>query len=503
MTLPVAGYDYEGDAIADGVVAYYPMFDKYTTSVIADLIGGRDLSVINDPDDTTRELGSLGYQRNMTANGQDLLHAMLFREATVDDLESYDDWTVAIWFNPTSLTTGNTPHILDLTANTGFKAFFSYPASVDTFNVTFTQAATNITSTVMPTLGNDHLLIVTHDSATTTIEVFLDNVSLGTDSSAASNPLAPWLSNMYFGDSSNLASSTTYLDGKEDEIIIYNRAMDATDRTNLWNLGAGIDLIQYANQDRAIVFDILGLTGTAAFNFEAIATDILGCGDAVIGALTQFAQALDSLAVGEVILWHARANPTATDDLAVTDAVALNVRAGATTEDTISFIGGMTVDGEIYVGVVMNTENKAITEYMNFNFNSMARAGVDRYLAAKADGIYKLGGDTDDTAEISAHITTKMFDFGADTFKRMDRAYLGVRNDGELVLKVVTRNTDGEKHENWYELEETSPTLRTQRVKIGKGLKSHFWQFTLINKQGSDFELDSIEFKPIILSRRI
>jgi hypothetical protein len=40
-------------------------------------------------------------------------------------------------------------------------------------------------------------------------------------------------------------------------------------------------------------------------------------------------------------------------------------------------------------------------------------------------------------------------------------------------------------------------------VKIGKGLRSRYWQFELVNIDGADFDLDTIEFHPVLLTRRV
>jgi len=502
MALPVAGYEYESDALADGLVAYYPMYDKYTVNTVEDIIGGHDLGVINDADDSTLVDGIVGLSRDLTAVGTGILHAMLHRGADASDLEVYNDWTVGIWFNPSSLLTANNPTILDLTSDRGFKAYFDYPGSVDTLYVTFSDAASIFSTTSMPALDTKHLLLITCDSATTTITAYLDNVQIGTDP-AASQVLAPWSGQMFVGDNSILDSSDAYIDGLVDELFFFNRAVDATERGYVWNAGAGMSIVRYANAERAIVSDGFGLADSAYWSLSAVASDILGLGDVVLAVKQALAEAFDTLGLNSVAIVSIRANPLAEDTFGLSEAVLGSVRANVEVEDTISFIGGLTIDGEAYVGIIMNTETAAVTEYTNFNFNSLARAGTSRYLAADGGGIYELGGDTDDSAEIDAYLTSKLFDFGSDKFKRMDRAYVAIRNDGSMILKTITREKGGAKHENWYEMEQTSEAIRTQRIKVGKGLRSHYWQFTLTNKAGADFELDTLEFKPIILSRRV
>lgn len=503
MAFPAAGYDYEDTALADGLVAYYPMFDKYTTNVVADIIGGRDLSVINDTGDASLVTGINGLSRDLTINGTGTLHSMLHRSADTSDLTVYNDWTIGIWFNLDSLTTADNPTLFDFTSDRGPKVFFDYPGSVDTWYISFSDAVTVLTSTTMPSLATDHLLLVTLDSATTTVSVYLDDVLIASDT-ATSQALAPWSGQMFIGDSSSLNSSVQYIDGVVDELFFFNRAIDATERGNIWNLGVPISLVQYANAERAIISDILGFSDIASYAFSVIGTDTLGLTSAMVAVHSLIGQATDTLGMNSVAIGTLSSFVDASDTLGLSESALGALRATATASDTLSFIAGLTIDGEVYTGIIMNTENAAISEYDNFSFSSFARAGVNRFLAAKADGIYELGGDLDETTEINAYFTTKLFDFQSDKFKRMDRAYLGIKNDGSMILKVITRDsTDGTKHENWYELTATSDEMRTQRIKTGKGLKSHYWQFTITNKLGSDFDLDMIDFKPIILSRGI
>lgn len=502
MALPAAGYEYEADALADGLVAYYPMYDKYLVNTVQDIIGGRNLSVINDTDDDSLVDGIRGLSRDLTVNGSGALHAMLHRGADAADLDVYSDWTVGIWFNPDTLTTANNPTVIDLTSDRGFKVYFDYPGSVDTLYITFSDAASVFSTTSMPATATDHLLLITHDSATTTITAYIDNTQIGVDA-AATQVLAPWSGQMFVGDTSTLDSSTEYFDGVVDELFIFNYAVTTTERGYIWNSGAGMDLVRYANSERAILEDAFGLADISAYSFAVYGADIFGIGETILNDLRVVGVAEDTLGMVDTVLIGMASAATAGDKFSLAGTVSDAIRVNATATDTLSFIAGLTIGGDTYTGIIMNTENAAVSEYDSFGFNSVARAGTNRYLACRPDGIHELGGDLDEATEIDAYFTTKMFDFESDMFKRMDRAYMGIRNDGSVILKTITRDRDGTKHENWYELEETSDVMRTQRVKVGKGLKSHYWQYSVTNKQGSDFDLDTIEFKPIILSRRV
>lgn len=162
------------------------------------------------------------------------------------------------------------------------------------------------------------------------------------------------------------------------------------------------------------------------------------------------------------------------------------------------------VAGELVQGWVMNLEGgKPFSEYSEYAFNSFASLD-NAYYAAADDGIYMVNvGDTDDGEPIDASIQTMMLDFDTAAQKRVLSAYLGYRSTGELLLKIKSVD-DGMLVEQWYEAVATeAPAPQESYRQLGRGMKSRYWQFELVNVDGSDFELDRLEVHPIRLSRRV
>jgi len=191
------------------------------------------------------------------------------------------------------------------------------------------------------------------------------------------------------------------------------------------------------------------------------------------------------------------------EDSSILDAASSMHALGALISDNMSFITTFVLNNETYTGVAINTENRARTQYLGYNFNSMCRFDGAHY-GAKEDGIHLLDGSDDAGTDIEASILTGITDFNSDSEKRVMKAYLGMRNDGNIVLKTtVTDAVDGLKREYWYEVSDTSTGVRTSRIKMSRGLKAAYWQFEVSNKDGSDFELDLLELIPIILTRKM
>ena len=502
MTIPAAGYDYEANALADGVLHYWPMYDIGQNALCVDIIGGENISVYNDASNLTLVQDMFGYCRDLTINGIGSNHNTIVHAADTANSTSYQDWTVAIWFDPDLLATARISTILDMTAGDGFVAYFDYPGSVVNFYVDFTGLAATQNLVVNPAVSTNHLIVISSDTATG-VKVYLDNVLVGTDTDPQT--LAPYDKRWYVGDSSSSTASTEYFDGRVDEIAIFDHELDVTDRATLWNTGSGMvnDLIKYANKPRVIHYETIGVEDIGKFNFAVVAADILGSNVVNSGALKAIAEASDTPDLGETVVALMRALPVANETTGLQDVYIGNIRTGRTISEDFGFITSFSVDGEVYDGVVMNTQNSAVTEYDSVPYNSIAKINTGVYAAAAGDGLYYMEGDLDEADNIDAYITTKLTNFGESKYKRVERAYVAMSNSGPMVLKVITRNSLGNLVEDWYELENTSDTMRTDRIKLGKGLKSHYWQFTLSNKNGADFDLSELNFQQIKLSRRV
>lgn len=144
---------------------------------------------------------------------------------------------------------------------------------------------------------------------------------------------------------------------------------------------------------------------------------------------------------------------------------------------------------------VMNTRTAAVTEYDNFAFNSFARMGV-KYIGASDAGLYELLGDGDDGTDVIATIKSGLAQWGGTHLGSIKAAYLATRGGGDFVLRIFSG--DGKT----YNYSVTANAARTTRVNIGKGLRARYFAFELIST-GQDFDLDMLEFIPLIAQRRV
>lgn len=145
---------------------------------------------------------------------------------------------------------------------------------------------------------------------------------------------------------------------------------------------------------------------------------------------------------------------------------------------------------------VVNTRTNAVTEYLNYDFRSFAMMG-NRYIAAGAEGLYELDGDTDDGASIIADMMSGYLQLNEKKMFGIKGAYVAIRGGGRFYLKLIS----GDGREYVYELK-AQPNLMTTKVKVGKGISTTYMAFELIT-EGQDFDLDSIEFIPMTRGRRV
>lgn len=184
----------------------------------------------------------------------------------------------------------------------------------------------------------------------------------------------------------------------------------------------------------------------------------------------------------------------ANDTVEITHADAIKMLFQPTLADALEIVSTY-LDPEGITTWTVNLSHGGVTEYSNFNFNSFARMG-NKYIAASDEGLYELNGADDDGDDIIARLKSGMLQFGKSNYSSFKGIYLGLRGGGDFVLKLVTG--DGKSYT--YSVE--ARTMETTKVNVGKGLRARYFSYELIST-GQDFDMDSIEFIPIVAKRRV
>ncbi|MGH8081870.1 MAG: hypothetical protein ACREP7_14950, partial [Lysobacter sp.] len=160
-------------------------------------------------------------------------------------------------------------------------------------------------------------------------------------------------------------------------------------------------------------------------------------------------------------------------------------------------------DGE-YVAWVMNTESRSLAKYTNYPFNSFMRVG-GKYYGATDTGIYLLEGDNDDGDAIRGKLRAGLSSMGSRLLKRFPYVYFGYTATGDVLLKVVVANAeDAVREAHVYRLAaRAAGDMREGRVPVGRGLKNVYWDWVIENVDGAQLAIDTVEFLPMQLERRV
>lgn len=179
----------------------------------------------------------------------------------------------------------------------------------------------------------------------------------------------------------------------------------------------------------------------------------------------------------------------------LTDAQLLKFIYDAQVLDTVDLsVAYAAPSGDVTVWNI-NAVSGAVSQYDNYAFNSFARFG-QTFIGADENGLYELNGCSDDGEAIVARIKSGLAQLTASRYTMVRDAYLGVRGNGSFVLRIATG--DG----NVYNYTFTAQDMRTTRVPLGKGMRARYISFELIG-DGEDFDLESVEFIPLMSKRRV
>lgn len=203
----------------------------------------------------------------------------------------------------------------------------------------------------------------------------------------------------------------------------------------------------------------------------------------------------DGVAVAENIASKLLLRLEITDDLTISDADVLQMIYDGRINENVSILAAHIAPSGSITTWAVNTRTTAITEYSNYDFNSFAELS-GKYIAASPNGLYELSGDNDDGTDIIAQIKTGIAQMGGSRYTSFKAAYLGARGEGDYVLKLETG--DGKT----YTYSVTANDMETTKINLGKGLRARYFSFELIST-GQDFDLDTLEFVPIVAQRRV
>lgn len=374
--------------------------------------------------------------------------------------------------------------------------------------------------------GNAHHVVFVHDATARTLKIYIDGLqrtltfTYGAGLTPTTTSADPIMIGSYVNTAGNAQAGFI---GYLGHVAIYNKALSAERIAAHFYAGAGynggLDLAWLAtgvkqesvtdsfsaNTTNQIIDSALlteGVTLTSSF-VETLPTSLIILDGITMSTLTTGGNSLENtvttaFTMAESAIALREAMGVLADTVTVTAVQDFSqTLAGAINDGFIIGIGAI-ISGENYTGWVMNANTSAVSRYIQYPFNSFADLGTAQ-LGAMEDGIYELGGDTDAGADINAAVLTGRDDFNESVMKRMLKAYLGLATDGQMYLTTITN----EDERRTYLLDVNNTSVREAKIDLGRGVKSRYWQFEITNVAGSDFEIEAVEWYPVLLTRRV
>jgi hypothetical protein len=133
----------------------------------------------------------------------------------------------------------------------------------------------------------------------------------------------------------------------------------------------------------------------------------------------------------------------------------------------------------------LNVKNFGLTEYTNFDYNSLCVFN-GKMLGAGTDGIHLLEGDTDNGTDIPWRIRTGKLRLGFDKL-RYSRLFGEISGDVMLIIETA----EGETYE--YTFEPVTDGTSEARAKIGKGIRTKYFEAELYNQGRETIKLDMLQ----------
>jgi len=140
------------------------------------------------------------------------------------------------------------------------------------------------------------------------------------------------------------------------------------------------------------------------------------------------------------------------------------------------------------IGICLNTENFAPSQYSNFDFNSMCVFG-DKVLCAGDSGIFEHSGTSDNSVDITSYFQLPSSSFDTSQQKKFRKLYIGGYFSGEMAVGVYT---DEDEVANFYS-GSVSADNATLEVPLNFTDNGEFMGIEIANVSGADFSVDFIQ----------
>lgn len=141
----------------------------------------------------------------------------------------------------------------------------------------------------------------------------------------------------------------------------------------------------------------------------------------------------------------------------------------------------------------INTKNRAITQTTKA-YNSMFVLPSGERYGLTSEGVFKIGGFTDDGNAVSAIVKSGNSDHGTARGKRIRFIYFGIETTGSLTITVYFDNVQAYE----YVVPASADTYKTVKIPIARRHRGSYIAWKIENTDGAFFALRSVKWIPVI-----
>ena len=151
------------------------------------------------------------------------------------------------------------------------------------------------------------------------------------------------------------------------------------------------------------------------------------------------------------------------------------------------------------LGVCVELSQIRISQISDWNFNSFMHFNK-QCVASSEDGLYTLGGDTNNDEEIKSIVEYALTDFDKQHLKRLRKIF--ITGEFEDDMSITTIGDEGIERVKTVSPITGDNKQEVMEVSCARDIKATHWGLRVQNKNGSDFSLDKIEAILIEMTRR-
>lgn len=208
-----------------------------------------------------------------------------------------------------------------------------------------------------------------------------------------------------------------------------------------------------------------------------------------------FAEIRETLELGTTMVLTLVLEAGFMDGLLLTDELSLEQLLDAVINDRLALHSGVSTTRQAALQYAVNLATGALTTYQNFDFRGFTRLEDKRTFGWRPDGVYEIGGDTDDGARLNALLDLGAADFETSHRKHVPAVFLGLGTDGCAYVRMAG---DGGCDHVYRVLHRDG----LSRANPSRKFTAREWHTVLEFVDATQVDFDSIEWAVEVTSRR-